>query len=414
MYKLIGKTLLHSYSKEIHEAFGKYTYDLENLPTEEDFVSFVRGRLYDGLNVTIPYKQAIIPYLNELDENARLIGSVNTVVRKGETLIGYNTDYAGFKSAADAAGISFSAQKVVILGTGGTSLTAQAVVRDANAKEIIVVSRSGENNYENISKHADADILVNTTPVGMYPDTGKTPLHLSTFHQLKGVVDVIYNPLRTALALEARDAGIPVAEGLRMLVAQAAKACAYFSGEAPSAALEEKVLLDLYHRKSNIVLVGMPGCGKTTAAQKLAKLSAREMIDTDTEIVKRVGKPIPEIFAEKGESFFRDLESAVIADVGRQTGKIIATGGGAVLREENYPHLAQNGRIYFLTRPTSELSTAGRPLSQSSDLREMYRVRLPRYLRFADCEIPPAENAAIRAEHIWEEFCHAYPCLKRT
>jgi len=413
MYKLIGKTLAHSYSKEIHEAFGKYTYDLQKLPTDEEFVSFIRERRFDGLNVTIPYKQAIIPFLDELDESARLIGSVNTVVRKGEKLIGYNTDYAGFKATADAAGISFADRKVVILGTGGTSLTTQAVVRDAGAREIIVVSRNGENNYHNIERHTDADILVNTTPVGMYPNTGKAPIRLSLFHQLKGVVDVIYNPLRTALALEARDAGIPVADGLCMLVAQAAKACAYFSGEAPPETDEKRVLLDLYHRKSNIVLIGMPGCGKTTAAKELAKLSGREVIDTDAEIVKRAGKPIPEIFAENGEAFFRDLESSVIAEIGQQTGKIIATGGGAVLREENYVPLAQNGRLYFLTRPTDELPTDGRPLSQSTDLGEMYRVRLPRYQRFADLKVPPAVNAVIRAKQIWEEFCYAYPCLER-
>jgi shikimate dehydrogenase len=317
MYYLIGKTLGHSYSAEIHRAFGKYPYELKALPPEA-LGEFLSGGDFDGMNVTIPYKSDVIPYLDEIDDAARKIGSVNTVVRRDGRLVGHNTDYAGFLSMAERAGISFAGKKVLILGTGGTSLTAQAVVRDAGASEVVVLSRRGESSYATLPRHLDSQIIINSTPVGMYPQNGEELIELRRFSRVEGVLDVIYNPLRTRLIDTAERLGIPSSGGLWMLVAQAALASGYFAGERPTESEVEAVYRSILTEKENIVLVGMPGCGKTTVAGLLAERSGREVIDTDRLVTEAAGMPIPEIFARYGEAEFRRLESEAAEAAGKR------------------------------------------------------------------------------------------------
>ncbi len=406
MYYLIGKTLAHSHSPFIHRAFGRYDYQLKEL-SEEQLGDFITNGDYEGLNVTIPYKQAVIPYLDELTETAQRIGSVNTVIRRDGKLIGDNTDYLGFFAMSFAKNISFDGKKVVILGTGGTSLTVQALMKELQAKEVVVVSRTGENNYENISRHDDADILINTTPVGMYPHNGQAALSLDGFKRLVGVLDVIYNPLRTTLLQQAEEKGIPCADGLYMLVAQAAVACGLFTGDKPQRKEIDDVHKALRRSVSNITLVGMPGCGKTTVADIIAKKTGRRVIDTDALVKDMFGQTPEEIIRQKGEADFRDKEKLAIAEAGKQSGVIISTGGGAVLRIENKAALTQNGPVLFIVRALADLSREGRPLSEGADLAALYRARLPRYLTFAEHsyennDTPEACADAIIADYLTE------------
>ncbi len=412
MYYLIGEKLGHSYSAEIHRALGRYRYELREIPRNA-LGEFLRIGDFDGLNVTIPYKSEVIPYLDALDETAQNIGSVNTVVRREGRLIGYNTDYGGFLAMAHRAGISFLGRKVLILGTGGTSLTAQAVARAGGAREIAVLSRHGENSYETLPKHVDSDIVINATPVGMYPENGGVLVDLAPFRRLSGVIDVIYNPLHTVLLDQAERLGIPSVGGLYMLVAQAVLACSLFTGETVSFDEIDRIYLGLLREKENIVLVGMPGCGKSTVARLLAEGTGREVIDTDTCVERAVGRTIPEIIASEGEAAFRAYERAAVVDAGRRSGVIIATGGGAVLDAANRYPLVQNGKVYFLARALDKLAREGRPLSLGADLAKMYEVRLPRYLAAADVTIDnngtPEEAAAAITEDLY-----AHPDLKRT
>jgi shikimate dehydrogenase len=412
MYYLIGKTLGHSYSAEIHRAFGKYPYELKALPPEA-LGEFLSGGDFDGMNVTIPYKSDVIPYLDEIDDAARKIGSVNTVIRRDGRLVGHNTDYAGFLSMAERAGISFAGKKVLILGTGGTSLTAQAVVRDAGASEVVVLSRRGESSYATLPRHLDSQIIINSTPVGMYPQNGEELIELRRFSRVEGVLDVIYNPLRTRLIDTAERLGIPSSGGLWMLVAQAALAAGYFAGERPTESEVEAVYRSILTEKENIVLVGMPGCGKTTVAGLLAERSGREVIDTDRLVTEATGMPIPEIFARYGEAEFRRLESEAAEAAGKRSGVIIATGGGIVLDPRNRYHLVQNGKVYFLRRETEQLDRSGRPLSGGADLAEMYRRRLPLYLAISDRAVDNNRTPDMAADEIWEDF-HEHPDCKRT
>lgn len=412
MYYLIGKTLGHSYSAEIHRAFGKYPYELKALPPEA-LGEFLSGGDFDGMNVTIPYKSDVIPYLDEIDDAARKIGSVNTVVQRDGRLVGHNTDYAGFLSMAERAGISFAGKKVLILGTGGTSLTAQAVVRDAGASEVVVLSRRGESSYATLPRHLDSQIIINSTPVGMYPQNGEELIELRRFSRVEGVLDVIYNPLRTRLIDTAERLGIPSSGGLWMLVAQAALASGYFAGERPTESEVEAVYRSILTEKENIVLVGMPGCGKTTVAGLLAERSGREVIDTDRLVTEAAGMPIPEIFARYGEAEFRRLESEAAEAAGKRSGVIIATGGGIVLDPRNRYHLVQNGKVYFLRRETEQLDRSGRPLSGGADLAEMYRRRLPLYLAISDRAVDNNRTPDMAADEIWEDF-HEHPDCKRT
>ena len=382
-YGLLGEHLAHSYSPRIHEAFGEYEYRLFEV-AQDDLPAFLTAGDFAGINVTIPYKKAVIPYLREMSDAARAIGSVNTVLRLPDgSLRGDNTDYYGFAYMLDRGKVHVAGKKCLILGSGGASLTAVAVVTDRGGKPI-VISRSGENNYENITRHADADVIINTTPVGMYPNNGESPVDLSLFPQLSGVVDVIYNPCRTALLLQAEKRGIPSVGGLTMLVAQAKRANELFFNRPLGDDLMDGILSTLRHEKENIVLIGMPGCGKSTAGRALANATGKEFADTDEEIVRMTGRTPAHIIREDGEEAFRRIEHEAVCCLGKKSGCVIATGGGVVTRAENYDPLHQNGTLIFLTRPVEELSTAGRPLSQAAGVQALYEKRLPLYKSWAD------------------------------
>ena len=401
VYGLLGRKLGHSWSVPIHKALGCQDYRLIELEPEE-LAAFLRREDLGGVNVTIPYKRDVMPLCDEIDPGAQAIGSVNTIVRRGDgTLRGYNTDIDGFCYMARRAGISLSGEKVVILGSGGASLTAQAAARREGAREVVVISRSGENNYENLSRHADAGIVVNTTPVGMFPGNGAAPVDLTAFPQCRGVLDVVYNPRRTALLLQARELGIPCCDGLPMLVAQAKAAEERFFETAIPDGENERILRQLRREMGNIVLIGMPGCGKSTIGQLLAEKTGREAVDID----QRAGCSIPEIFARGGEAEFRALEREETARAGALTGKILLTGGGAVKTPENYAVLHQNGRVYHLLRDLGTLPTDGRPLSQGADLAAMWRQREPLYRRFRDVTVDNNGAPEDTVDAIWRDFC---------
>jgi len=384
-YGLLGEKLGHSFSPQIHRALADYDYRL--LPMPRDAVEeLFRERSFRGLNVTIPYKQTVIPLCDEVDPAAAAIGAVNTVVNRGGHLTGYNTDIDGFILMTRRIGVDMAGKKVVILGSGGTSLTARAAAKAMGAAEIVVISRQGENNYQNIFRHADAKILV-TTPVGMYPNCGQSPVSLDSFPQLEGVLDVVYNPLRTAILMDAERRGIPCTCGLPMLVAQAKRAAELFTDAVIDDSRIEAVLAALTAQTRNVILIGMPGSGKTTVGTLLAEALGKRFVDLDARIAERAGKPIPEIFAAGGEDAFRRLESEIVRETGMETGCVISTGGGVVTREENYAPLHQNGVMIHLTRDLSLLPTAGRPISQSTDMETLYRRRAPLYAAFADAVV---------------------------
>lgn len=405
IYGLLGARLGHSWSVPIHAALGNDAYQLYELEPPE-LAPFLRREDIGGLNVTIPYKRDVMPLCDGLHPTAKAIGSVNTIVRQPDgALVGYNTDIDGFLYMAHRAGISLNGKKVVILGAGGASLTAQAASRQARAREIAVISRSGPDDYDHLDRHADAEVLVNTTPVGMFPHTGAAPVDLTRFPRCQGVLDVIYNPRRTALVLQAESLGIPCSDGLPMLVAQAKRAEEHFFRRAIPDQENERILAQLRQETCNIVLIGMPGCGKTTVGQALAALSGREALDLDQQIVEKAGKSIPQIFAEQGEAAFRALEREVVAEAGKLTGKLLLTGGGVVTIPENYGPLRQNGRIYHLVRDLDALPTEGRPLSQSTDLRALWETRAPLYARFRDVVIQNSGTVQETAQEIWRDFC---------
>lgn len=385
-YGLLGEKLGHSFSPQIHRALAGYEYVLLPTPPEE-VEPFLRHRDFRGLNVTIPYKQVVIPLCDEVEPRAAAIGAVNTIVNRNGCLMGYNTDIDGLIYLARRAGVDMTRKKVVILGSGGTSHTAQAAAKALEAGEIVVISRRGTDNYENLSRHADAQVLINTTPVGMYPNCGQTAVDLSDFPQLTGVLDVVYNPLRTALILAAEERGIPCSGGLPMLVAQAWRAAELFTGESIPESQVEDVLGALTAAQQNVVLIGMPGCGKTTVGQALAQRLEKDFVDVDEEIVREAGLSIPEIFAREGETGFRRRESQVAREVGCRTGCVISTGGGVVTRPENRDPLRQNGKIVHLMRDLSLLPSAGRPISQQTPAEEIWRQRKTLYAAFADTVI---------------------------
>ena len=383
---LLGEKLGHSYSPAIHAMLGDEDYRLfEKSP--EELGDFLRRGDFEGLNVTIPYKKAVIPYCAELSDTAKAIGSVNTLVRRADgTLYGDNTDAFGFRVMVERCGVSAAGKKVLVLGSGGASVTVQAVLREMGA-EVVVISRRGEDNYENLSRHSDAAIIVNTTPVGMYPNNGEAPLSLNAFPALEAVLDVVYNPARTALLLMAEERGLPAVGGLRMLVAQAKAAAEQFQRHHIADSEIDRIEDGLTKQMRNIIFVGMPGCGKSTLAKALGEALGREVYDADSEIERMAGMTIPEIFSRFGEGEFRRLETEALRKLGKCSGAVIATGGGAVLREENYPLLHQNGIIVFVQRELSALPTAGRPISMQNDLGKLYEERLPSYQRFADVTV---------------------------
>lgn len=381
---LLGEKLGHSYSPQIHSMLADYEYKLfEKSP--EELEAFLKSGEFDGLNVTIPYKKAVMPYCAELSPTAAQIGSVNTIVRRSDgSLYGDNTDAFGFENLILHNGIEVKGKKALVLGTGGASVTAQAVLKNLGASEVVVISRRGEDNYENIAKHRDAEIIANTTPVGMYPNNGKAAVDLTQFPKLSGVLDVVYNPARTALLLQAERLGIPCAGGLYMLVSQAKRSCELFTGKSIPDSEIDRIERVLSHQMQNIVIIGMPGSGKTTVSTMLAKKLGRKIFDTDTMVAENAGITIPEIFAAQGEAGFRRLETEATAEVGKLSGNIISTGGGVVTVAENYELLHQNGVIVWIERDTNKLARDGRPISLSSDLNELYAARLPLYDRFAD------------------------------
>lgn len=421
IYGLLGRKLGHSWSVPIHQALGCEDYRLIELEPEE-LGPFLRREDIGGLNVTIPYKREVMAFCDVIDEGAKAIGSVNTLVRRGGKLYGYNTDIDGFLYMLRRARISLMGKKVVVLGSGGASLTAQAAAKREGAREVVVVSRTGPDNYENLpQRHGDAEALVNTTPVGMWPRLEEAPVDLRLLPAVTDVVDVIYNPGRTNLLLQASgwnrnefyydDLGLwderyfRCAGGLSMLAAQAKRAEELFFDRTIPDGDTEKIVAWLWQDRTNIVLVGMPGCGKTTVGRELAQLSGKPFVDLDEEIVRRAGKSIPDIFREEGEAAFRELESQVLADICARSGQVIATGGGAVLRAENRAAMRRTGWVYFLCRNLEELPTDGRPLSQKGSLEEMYRVRKPLYSAAADVVIDNSVALEETAELIWRDFC---------
>lgn len=380
---LLGRKLGHSYSPQIHSHLADYSYSLFEKEPEE-LESFLKSGDFKGLNVTIPYKKDVIPFLDELSPTAKRLGAVNTVVRREDgSLIGHNTDYFGFCSMVAKSGLKVSGKKVLVLGSGGASNTAVAAMQELGA-EVIIISRSGENNYGNLHLHADAAVIVNTTPVGMYPNTGVSPIDLDLFPKLEGVLDVVYNPARTQILLDAEARGLIAMNGLWMLVAQAKESAEWFAGISISDDKIAQIHALLRAQMENIILVGMPGCGKSVVGRALAKAQGKRFIDADTALEERVGRRIVDIIPTDGEEAFRQMETDTLAELGKQSGLILATGGGAITRERNYPLLHQNGTILWLTRDLDKLPTEGRPLSHKDKMKEMFAIRQPMYRRFAD------------------------------
>lgn len=405
-YGLIGKKLGHSFSKTLHSMFADYDYELREV-SENELDEFMRKKDFSGINVTIPYKQAVIPYLDEIDEAARKIGAVNTVVNRNGKLYGYNTDFGGLKMLIEKQGFDYKNKKVLILGTGGTSKTANAVAKSQGACEVFHVSRKGELNYTNAHLlHPDASFIINTTPCGMYPDNYSAPIELSAFKNLSGVTDVIYNPVNTTLSLEAKRLNINADCGLYMLVCQAVLAFEKFKEkELDSKRIAQEVFKRLLKDKQNIVLIGMPGSGKSTVGKVLSKITGKPFVDTDDEISERYGV-ISDIFKEKGEAYFRTLETETVKEVSQQGGKIIATGGGAILKRENVSALKQNGVLFFLNRPIENIvPTADRPLSSDVEaLKKRFEERYEKYLEAADYEITADDSIQDAANKIREIF----------
>ena len=402
-YGCIGKKLLHSFSKEIHAKLAPYDYELMEL-SENEIPSFFEQKDFRAINVTIPYKETVIPYLDSISEIAKRIGAVNTIVNKNGKLHGYNTDYYGMKALIEKIGIDLQGKKVLILGTGGTSKTAQAVAKDLGASEIFVVSRNKKEHcitYEEATNHPDTEVILNTTPSGMYPHCDEKPIDISFFPCLQGVVDAVYNPLCTNLVLEAKRKGIKAEGGLYMLVMQAVVAVEKFLDTKIPKETADRVYHSILLSKENIVLTGMPGCGKSTVG-KLLNIDGFQLIDTDLEIEKRCGCTIKELIAQKGEPYFRDLESEVIRVVSSNSSRIISTGGGAVLREENVDCLKRNGKLFFLNASVERLKASeDRPLSDTAEkLKNLYSKRLEIYQATADVVVPDRETPEEEAEYI--------------
>jgi len=404
-FGLLGEKLGHSFSPLIHEYLGGYDYVLYEV-SAGDLDSFMRDRRFDGINITIPYKQQVMPYCVTLSQEAQIIGSVNTIIKDDSgALHGHNTDHHGFRVMLEQGGIDPKGKKVLVLGDGGSARTVRAALDGLGAREIVTISRRGENHYGNIKRHYDADIIVNTTPVGMYPDNGSSPLRLTGFRQLTGVADLIYNPTRTKLLLEAEALGIPRINGLAMLVAQAEMASRLFlTGQTHNPAtsarpeLVNKIHNLILKRTQNIALIGMPGCGKSTVGRILAQKMGRPFADIDAQIEAAAGKNIPQIFADDGEETFRQLETRVLAGEAKKSGAVLATGGGVVTQPENLDLLRQNSLIVYLKRELTDLITDGRPLSQNVGIQALAEKRLPLYEAWSDCavqvEAKPEQTAA--------------------
>lgn len=401
-FGLLGERLGHSLSPQIHSYFGEYPYTLIEKEKDE-LASFFADPDFRAINVTIPYKKDVMAFCDELDETARRIGSVNTIRFDADAVRGYNTDYFGFRYLLENNRIPVAGRKVLVLGSGGSSVTACCVLRDLQARDVVVISRSGEENYNNLDRHADAGVIVNTTPVGMFPRNLVAPVDLTRFPACEAVVDIIYNPLKTQLLLDAERLGMIAVNGLEMLVAQGKRAAEIFFDRSFDDALIESTVRSMGQRFRNVVLVGMPGCGKSTVGRLLAQRLDKPFADTDTLVEQTAGRTIPEIIAADGETVFRDCETAAVEEAGKRLGQVIATGGGAILREHNRLALRQNGIVIFLERPLEALATAGRPLSKGGTaLQELYAQRLPLYRDMADHAIAVDEDPQVTCERILE------------
>lgn len=402
-FGLLGRKLSHSISPEIHNLLCDYEYVLfEREPDELD--EFFEKQEFSGLNVTIPYKKDVIKYCAELSETAQKIGSVNTItVRPDGTLYGYNSDYFGFSYMVEQSGVQIKDKTVLVLGTGGASLTAKAVVEDMGAKEIISVSRTGAVNYDNVYDYQNADVIINTTPVGMYPHNGERVIDLLRFPALSGCLDLIYNPSLTPFLYDAKNLGVPYANGLTMLVAQAHMSAEKFIDSHIPEEKIEQIVTQLASVRKNIVLIGMPGCGKSTVSALLGQALKREVVDTDSLVVENEKRSIPEIFASDGEEYFRACETKAVSDCTKKSTLIIATGGGAVLREENRYFIKQNSFVVWLKRDFNRLATEGRPLSKSiDDIKKIEQVRTPVYASLADAEIEVDDDPQVTLSKILE------------
>jgi len=396
---LLGRKLGHSYSKIIHSFLAPYSYEMFECE-ENEVESFIKNGPFDAINVTVPYKKTVIPYLDELSDKAKKLGAVNTVVRRKDgTLYGDNTDFYGFSYMLDLAKTDVSGKKVLVLGAGGASANDCAVLSERGAGEVTVFG-SRDNTLENVMRCKDAEIIVNATPVGMYPDCDGCPIDLSLFEDCKCVLDIVYNPARTTLICAAEKRNIKTATGLSMLVAQAKRACEIFTGSEIDDSKIPEITDKIEKMQENIVLIGMPGCGKSTIGRIAAERLNRTLADTDEEIVKLAGKDIPSIFAQDGEDVFRAYESRAIAALGKLSGAVIATGGGAVKREENYLPLHRNGKIVFLDRDIDSLDTKGRPLSQRDGVEKLYSERIGLYRAFADVTVKVSDDAEETYENL--------------
>lgn len=408
-YGCIGERLTHSFSKIIHSKIADYNYELKEIKAQ-DLDSFMRTADFKAINVTIPYKQAVIPYLFEISDTAKKIGAVNTIVNRDGKLYGYNTDYEGMRALIKRQGADLKNKKVLVLGSGGTSKTAAAVAESLGASEVLRVSRNGNDGaitYDYaISHHTDAQAIINTTPCGMYPNIGETAVDLSLFPNLESVTDAVYNPLSSALVTKAKELGISAVGGLYMLVAQAVFASEKFTGSSIPQSVTDSVYKEIMLDKRNIVLIGMPGCGKTTIGKAVAKETDKTFIDTDDEIVRKTGMSIPEIFQKYGEKKFREIESEVIKEVAALQSSVIATGGGAVLNPENVSLLKENGLTVFIDRPIDDLvTTDDRPLSSNRELLEKrYKERYDIYKSSAQAEIKAVKDLDVNINAVKEVF----------
>ena len=408
-YGLLGEKLGHSFSGDIHNTLGEYSYDLIEVEREK-LAEFIGKKEFSGLNVTIPYKEAVIPLLDEIDEAARAIGAVNTVINRDGRLLGYNTDFYGMERLISHLKIDIRDKVVAILGSGGTSKTASAVARHLGAKEVFKVSRTESADaigYDELYNRAEEiDMIINTTPVGMFPDTDGCPIDISRFKSLSGVLDAVYNPLRTRLVIEATKRGIRAEGGLYMLVAQAVRASEIFMDTKYDESVTDKIYKKILREKENIVLIGMPASGKSTIGRILEKKLGKKGFDSDKIIEKNANKSIPDIFREDGEAVFRDMEAEVIAKLSDKCGVIIATGGGSILRGESVDNLKKNGRLYFIDRPLSQLiPTGNRPLaSTAGDIEKRFNERYGIYSAVADVRIDANGSAPMAADKIIKDL----------
>lgn len=408
-YGVIGESLKHSFSREIHSHIGEYEYEIKEIEPE-NLEDFINKRDFLGINVTIPYKEKVIPMLDFVSDEALKIGAVNTVVNKNGKLLGYNTDYLGMKDLINKSNILIDGKKILIIGTGGTSKTATQLLLDMGAKEIIYVShtkKDGAYSYDEIyENHLNCQVIINTSPVGMYPQNEKTPLDVSKFESLEGVIDVVYNPLRTNLVLDALSLGVKAIGGLYMLGAQAVFASELFFGNEGNEDLCDKVYKEVLKSKDNIVLIGMPSCGKSSVGKVLSKLTGKKLVDTDEEIEKEIGMSIPSFLDSYGEESFRRIESRVIQRVSLENNQIIATGGGAILNPCNVKSLKQNGTVYFIDRSFELLTpTKGRPLSRDNeDMKKRFEERYLIYCTSSDKRVNGNGTVLEVANLIYEEY----------